>query len=34
MYNFINFQTIKTFGREIYPGKITFNKLMKIKVVY
>ena len=25
-YNFQNFQTIKTFGRDIYNGKITLKK--------
>ena len=33
-YNFQNFRSINTFGREIYDGKITLEKLIKIKVIY
>ena len=32
-YSFKNFQTIKTFGRYIYEGKITIKKLMNIKPI-
>ena len=33
-FNFQNFWTISTFGRDIYNGAITINKLMKITVIY
>ena len=34
-YSFKNFQTIKSFGRDIYEGKITMmNILMNIKLIY
>ena len=33
-FNFQNFCTISTFGRDIYNGAITINKLMKITVIY
>ena len=33
-YSFKNFQTIKTFGRDIYEGKITIEEAMNIKPIY
>ena len=33
-FNFQNFWTISIFGRDIYNGAITINKLMKITVIY
>ena len=33
-YSFKNFQTIKTFGRDIYECKITLEKVMNIKPIY
>ena len=33
-YNFENFQTIKTFGKDIYDGTITLKEAKIIKTVY
>ena len=33
-YSFKNFQTIKTFGRDIYEGKTNINEAVNIKKIY
>ena len=33
-YSFKNFQTIKTFGRDIYEGKITIKEADKYRLIY
>ena len=33
-YSFKNFQAIKTFGGDIYEGKLRLKKLMNIKPIY
>ena len=33
-YSFKNFQTIKTFGREIYEDKITIEEVDKYQTIY
>ena len=33
-YSFKNFQTIKTFGRDIYEGKTNIKEAVNIKKIY